>query len=1088
MSEIDDLRQAIRALESQRAVLGDAALELVLAPLEARVRELVQGADAISGGERKHVTVLFADVSGFTAMSESGDPEDVRNFMNRCFDLMGEVIRRYGGHIDKFIGDEVMVLFGAPVSMEDHAARALHTAIDIRDAISRFNEDEASRRGLTIGVHIGVNTGLVIAGAMGTAGRQEYTVIGDAVNIAARLVARATVGEVLVGQDTCKLVDEGFEFETVGAIELEGRTASTDVHRLLSARMDAQSVRGRGPAQTPMLGRSWELSLLEDVLNETEARRCVRSVTIEGPAGIGKSRLVEEFRRAVEASRPDVTLLRGSALPHMQTTPYFVVADLLRNLLQVRESDTISSIRERLDATMSQLGMEEVDAGNAIAELMAIEVRGDDPQAVPPEARRERIFRAATDMLNRAARNGTVLIVFEDLHWADDLSLQLADHAARTVSDGPVLFVNVTRPADPGSTAPAHARAGDATRIVLTDLDDATSRAYVHSLLPEIERLPAIVDGIVAKGQGNPFFLQSVLGTLMDQGVLQADGAGLRASRPLMTVELPDNVRAVLAERIDRLPAAEKTVVQNAAIVGRVFWQGLVEALTGSSAGPQLASLAHRAFIERHGVASFGADWEWEFRHVLLQEVAYSSILRETRKTGHLAAASWLLEHVGDRRHEYATLLAYHFRMGEEWARASDFAESAGDRAAALYANAEARQLYSEAIDALKTQPADPARDQRLIDVTLKLADVSYFTPSDDVRAALDEAGALAASLQDATRALRVSMATASWLYQAGNGRPAVETALRCIADANAAGMQEMLVVPYQIVGRAMFALGEYAKCIEMIERSNELAGATRDGAIDHASFGFLGMAYTNIGDIPRGSELGYQGLAIAERLGNRRRAASAHLYIGVTPCAAGNLVEAGPHLEEAVRLARETSDQSVIWVALGLLGYWHAQKGEIDHAVACLDEALATASELNSYLTVPLLEAYRAEVDILSGSLDAAAARAEKAATLGRDTRQQTFEAEALRVLAWAAYYRGDPGAAETHFRASIDVHNKTGSRVMECRTLFQFGRFMRACGRRDEADEIDAQADAIRQQHDLDWLPGPVPAPPDAVLSAHS
>jgi len=295
MPELDHLRAAIVALEQQRSSLGDDVVDAAIAPLRQRIDSLAEPKRAQAEGERKQVTIMFADLSGFTALSERVDPEQVRNVVNSCFERVGVIVTRYGGYIDKFIGDELMVLFGAPRAMEDHASRALHAAIEIRDAVSAFNREHALLHDYSLSMHFGINTGLVIAGAMGTESRREYTVIGDAVNVAARLVSRADRGEILVGRDTRRLVDTGFQFEHVGAVELDGRVQLTEIFRLLAARADARSTRDVGVGDTPMFGRTWELQTMKDVFGDAVSNRRARSVVVVGPAGIGKSRLLGEF-------------------------------------------------------------------------------------------------------------------------------------------------------------------------------------------------------------------------------------------------------------------------------------------------------------------------------------------------------------------------------------------------------------------------------------------------------------------------------------------------------------------------------------------------------------------------------------------------------------------------------------------------------------------------------------------------------------------------------------------------------------------------------------------------------------------------
>ena len=359
MAELDQLRSSIDALAAQRGALGDAVVDQALAPLLRRAEELERGSRLADEAERKHITVMFADLSGFTAMSEAGDAEDIRNLVNECFTQLGDVVKRYGGYIDKFIGDELMVLFGAPRAIEDHASRALHAALDMREALAAFNREQERLRERDLSMHFGINSGVVIAGAMGVEGRREYTVMGDTVNVAARLAARAEAGQILVGADARRLVGEGFTFRDIGRVELEGRSEAVQTSELLAGRSDAHTLREPLAAGTPMLGRDKELRALRDIFDEVVARRRSRSVTVVGLAGIGKSRMLREFRAWVEPNHATTTFLVGEALPHMMMTPYFMIASAVRNAVSVREGESAAAIHTRLQETLAGAGIDD---------------------------------------------------------------------------------------------------------------------------------------------------------------------------------------------------------------------------------------------------------------------------------------------------------------------------------------------------------------------------------------------------------------------------------------------------------------------------------------------------------------------------------------------------------------------------------------------------------------------------------------------------------------------------------------------------------------------------------------------------------
>jgi len=1087
MPELDQVRSSIETLESQRSVLGDVLVDQALAPLLRRARELDQDGHLADAGERKHVTVMFADVSGFTKLSEAEDPEEIRNLLNACFARMADVVARYGGYIDKFIGDELMVLFGAPRSIEDHASRALHAALAMREALAAFAQQHSQLLARDLDMHFGINSGVVIAGAMGVDARREYTVMGDAVNVAARLAAHAEAGEILVGADTRRLIGDGFVFDDPVRIELEGRSEAVEVQHLLSGRADARGARDDLAAGVPMVGRDWELHALRDILGEVIAQRRARSVTIAGNAGIGKTRMLREFRAWVESAHPGTAFLLGEALPHMTMTPYFLVASSIRNALGVREGESVGDIRARLRNVLVGAGIDESEPLDAIQAMLGIEAQGGGLENLPPQDRKDRIFAASRDIILALAKAAPVVLAFEDLHWADELSNELIDYLVSGLAASPVLVLMSTRPiVDEESIArqiDLRLPRNTHTRLALPELDAESSEALVRRLAPGIERWPRAVEAIVMRGQGNPFFVESILGVLVDRGVLVSGPDGVALSDPSAAADVPETVWDVLADRIDRLPPDEKRVVQMSAIVGRLFWEDLVRNLAHLPVHKHLQALNQRDFVDRVGRAAFSEDWEWAFKHVLVQEVAYSSLLRETRRAGHRAAAEWLEERVGDRRPEFATLLAYHYRRAEVWSKTAEFAEAAGDRAVSLFAHREAKDAYLQALEALDRLPTDPDVQQRRVDATLKLARAAVYSPTEEVLAALERAKAITEETGDRDRQLRVLTATASWLYVAGRSRPAVEVALKAVALASETGIEEPLVIPYNILGRATYALGDYGRCVELIEKSIALAEQYQSDLWSLGlglTQGFLGMAYAFMGRFAEGDQLAQASLRAAEEKRDRRQIATSLMYIGVYHAGLGNLVEGPAHLERAVALCEQTGDLSAKYVSLGFLGQCHVLRGEIDAAIRCLDESLAIAAELDSSLYVSIIEAYRAGADLCAGRTLDAVARARRACDIGKETRQQTCEAEALRMMGWALHHSGGDGdEAENSLRRAVELHRAGSGMAFATRAALDLGAYLRLVGRHDDADAVESAARADAARLSLHWLPVPPPAP---------
>jgi class 3 adenylate cyclase/tetratricopeptide (TPR) repeat protein len=1090
--DADSLQAAIEAVEDQRArgALDEASASTVLATLRAQL-EVSEPPQPTA--ERKQATVLFADMSGFTLLSEQTDAEELRTLVNQCFDTLGEVIAQHGGHIDKFIGDEVMVLFGAPMAMEDHAARALHAALELHKRFSDFNDRHLTLRANPLTLHTGINSGLVVAGSIGTGTKREYTVIGDPVNVAARLVAQAAPGEVLAGEQTRRLAGDEFNFEELGNVALEGRTRAEKVYRLLG-------IKGRSTPEPvsprrAMIGRRKEFARLQEAVAAVARDKRAHVVAVIGSAGIGKSRMRDELRVWLQHEHVDLTVLEGAALPRMTSTPYYVIADLLRNLLGVSQADSSASIRLQLEALLRDVGADGVETAHALAAILAVDYEDSELTRCSAEERRSRIFTALTAFVRRLAQRTPTLLLLNDLHWVDELSLGILEHLFMDLQDAPVLIITFTRPVlDPGAKlrqVEARMTGDEYTPIVLRELDDGSSRELLLSLARGLDRWPVAVDAIMQKAQGNPFFIEEIVRSLVDASVLIASDGGIRVAGSLDHVSVPDTVWGVLAERIDRLPASEKTAIQSAAIIGRVFWQGAVRELTRRDCAGELGMLRDREMVDRIGPAPFAEDWEWRFYHALVQEVAYSSLLHEKRKHGHLSAARWLERSVGDRLKEYSTLLAHHYDLGEDWEKTADYSEVAGDRAVSLFAHREAKDAYIQALDALARLPADDEVRRRQIGITLKLGRAASYLPSEDVHDRLQHARKIAEDLGDPERQLRVDTALALWLYVSGRAVPAVQLAMQCVGNADPR-LEELLVVPFNILGRASFAMGMYSRCVEMLERSDALARRYPENQLGSGLAPvqiILGLAYAIMGEMEKGEELATGALRAAEAARDVRHTAAVLMLLGAMRVGMGRTEGAYEHLRRAVQLSEETGDATQTYIALGYLGEWHALRGELDEATRDLDRALAITAELGTVLAVPTLEAYRAAVDVRAGRADLAVSRAKRGAILGKETRQQTYEGEALRVLGWALHF-AEPEAredAENAFRAAADLHRNGNGQSYYARTLTDLAAYLRLIGDDKRASDVEAEALAVIRKCRFDWMPVPPPLPSSVNAQGH-
>jgi len=633
------------------------------------------------GEERRLVSVLFVDLVGFTSRSEKLDPEDVRAFLVPYYERVRGELESHGGRVEKFVGDAVMGVFGAPVTYGDDAERAVRAAFAVRDW--------AEHEGLQL--RVAVNTGEAIVALNASPEHGETFVAGDVVNTAARLQSASPVGAVLVGEETYIGTRGSIEYRPAQPIVAKGKEAPVQAWLALRA---TAAIGERPAAQVPMIGRSRELGVLTGVWERVVDEGRSHFVTVFGPAGIGKSRIALELAQLVAGQGARV--IRGRSTPYGASSPYSAFAQQVKQIARIFDSDDTAEAREKLADAIASL------AGPAAAEEhapnLAVLLGLDDEREA---ADREQLFFSARVLVESLALRGPTLLVFEDIHWADASLLDLLETFGARVRDVPVLFLALARPELLGERPGWGGGLPAYTALPLEPLADAAGRELATELLGRVDS--TVRAGQVAEtAEGNPLFIEELARCLGEQ---QATGLD----------ELPTSIRAIIAARLDALPAAERAVLVDASVVGRVFWRGaLTEIEERADLSQVLGSLEDRDLIQREAVSRIRGDQQFGFKHGLIHDVAYATLPRAARRAKHAAVARYL-EATTDvsQSHE---VLGHHWRAAGEDDRAVEHLTAAADQAGRGWAKQRAVALYREALEILAEE------DERRRDVTRKLA------------------------------------------------------------------------------------------------------------------------------------------------------------------------------------------------------------------------------------------------------------------------------------------------------------------------------------------------------------------------------
>ena len=666
------------------------------------------GSGSPAEGERKHATVMFSDLSGYTALTERLDPEEVKALMGRIFAEAGHIVEKYEGTVERFFGDEVMAVFGVPRVHEDDAVRAVRAALEIHAGVNALSSEYDSRVGRPLAMHTGINSGLVVTGDE-RIGKGRHGLTGDTINLAKRLTGLAGAGEIVIGPDTHRQAGGLFAFETLAPARVKGKAEPIPVYRLISAQQAGTQTAHRPRLgmerriYAAMVGRERELQILVDRARElTKGRGAI--VNVIGEAGIGKSRLIAEFKRSEALEK--IVVLEGRAISIGRNLSFHPIVDLLRHWARIGEGDTPPIAFDKLARSVNIVAAEEADEIIPfVATLMGMKLTGEYArrvEGIEGEALERLILKNVRDLVTKAAGLSPVAVVMEDQHWADTSSIDLLTSLFRLVSSWPILFINVFRPGyeDTGErfSKLAHEELrAHCQEIVLEPLDAAMSETLIGNML-NIQGLPvAVKKNIVERAGGNPFFIEEVVRSFIDTGAIVNRNGRFEVTDRIDAVDVPGTIQDVLMARIDRLEEHTRSLVKIASVIGRNFFRKILVEVTHTLSDID-ERLDHLKDIQLIREQKRLEEIEYLFKHALAQEAAYGSILHQRRKELHLDVAKAIEKVFHERLHEFYGLLALHYTRGEEWENAEHYLVKAGEEALRFSATSEALNYYQDGL------------------------------------------------------------------------------------------------------------------------------------------------------------------------------------------------------------------------------------------------------------------------------------------------------------------------------------------------------------------------------------------------------
>ncbi len=968
--------------------------------------------------ERRTVTVVFADLSGYTAISERLDPEAVKALVDRCLGRLGEEVERIGGRVDKYMGDNVMAIFGAPVAHEDDPERAVRAAVGMQAAMGELNQRLLVDYGVEFALRVGVNTGEVLAGKVGDA----YTVIGDAVNVASRLQTSASPGTITVGERTQRVTSSVIEYLPLEPLTLKGKAEPVAAWRVLSLLDEHTGGARKLRREAPLVGRHDEFAALHTLFARVARNDAPHLITVLGQAGVGKTRLLRELERSLAARDPPLLVRWGRCLPFGSSVVYWPLSEMMRAECAIVDGDPVEVAWAKLSTRLGPLlvadgGSEEMARRIApLARLLGIEApdAAESPEREDAQSARDGFFGAVRTCLEAIAQDEPLVLVWEDIHWADEGMLDLIEYLSQWLR-APVLQVCLARDELLERRPSWGASRRNATSLFLEPLALADTRELIEGLLRDAGSTSEMLEALAERADGNPLFAEEMVQRLAEEGDTRA-------------AELPDTVQGLLAARLDSLASLERHLVAHAAVVGRTFWEGAlapVAAAEGGDLQAALVTLREKDIIVPGEGARLADEQELAFKHVLIRDVAYEMLPKAVRARKHFEVGMFIEQRAGERRHEVVALLAEHYgraaTLGEEVrldpdelgplrSKALQFLEAAGDAASSLYSNQEALAHYELAAALGAGDLAQQARFR-------------------------EKQGDLAMRLGRVDAAIKV--------WQQGLEYHRNEEDLEHVAEL------------HRKIGAALAHKGERTQAIEHHQQGINLI---KDGPPSLALVRLYEEAawlYMQVGDNMLAIYASEKALRLAERLGEVRAASRAHGIFGRVFGRIGDTVKARENLERAIGLAQDSDENETVLAMLALGHHLENAEGDYPAAGSSYAEALALAerigdvpAQIELHAALAQLAFYRCDWEQVGRSNDASAELAEREGLVGKLCLPYTLRG----LLQWRD---GDWEASVQLFRRAHELAEQVGWSEVAFNALLGL-----AVTQRDQGDFADADA----------------------------
>jgi DNA-binding NtrC family response regulator/class 3 adenylate cyclase/tetratricopeptide (TPR) repeat protein len=1024
-------------------------------------------------GERKQVTVLFAEFKRSTELFTDHQPEESLKLFDPVLDRMTEAVQRFGGTIVQVRVGGIMALFGAPVAYEDHAVRACYAALSMHEAIGRDREVLKQAQGIDVQIRVGLNSGDVAVRTIGSDFYLDYSAIPQTTHVAARLEKEARPETTLMTAATQRLAEGFVEVVPLGPVPVAGLARPVEVYELrapgrVRSRLAAAVDRGL----TRFVGRAAEMEQLRRA-QQLGSNGHGQMVAVVGEAGVGKSRLVYEFTHSQWMR--GWLVLEGVSVSYGQTASYLPVIDLLKNYFKIQDRDDLREIRERVTGKLLALDHTLGPTLPALLALLDVPVDDTSWHRLDPAQRQRQTLDAVKRLLLREAHNQPLLLIFENLHWIDSETQALLDGLVEILGSARLLVLVNYRP----EYQHAWGNKASYSQLRLDALSAESAGQLLEALLGDDPGLAPLKERLVKRG--NPFFLEETIRTLVETNVLAGERGGYRLTQPVQTIQIPRTVQAILAARIDRLAPEDKRLLQVASVVGKDVPFALLKAIAEMSDEALRRGVEHLQSTEFLYETGLYPDLEYSFKHALTHEVTYSGLLQERRRELHARTVDMIETLHQDRRGEDIERLAHHALRGELWDKAVAYLRQAGLRAMVRGANREAVSCFEQALTALGHLPETRETLEQAIDLRFDLRTaLSLLGEFERIFGCLREAEGLAKTLDDQRRLGQLSVYMCHNLYITGHPAEALTFGQNAQAISESLGDIPLQVTGNTSLGGACLFTGDYRRAEDLLVKVLHLLEGDlrreRFGLAGHPAVlarGLLTWGFTDRGEFEEGIANGQEAARLAEALEHPYDMAFAwwalaHLHIG-----RGELSHAVGLLERGVALTREWDLTYFSVMDTGSLGYAYALSGRIAEGIPLLEHAVNSSKTMGFGLVHPLYLVSLGEAYALGDRLEDALAFAGRALTLARERGQRLYEAWARRLVGEISARHDPPEHANRHYRDALALAVELGMRPLVAHCHLGLGKLYGSTGKHKQAQEHLATATTMYREMDMRfWL----------------